>query len=46
MSLVAEEALAAELRAYRRFCFRSQAGRRAADMFPRVTGDIVDCEPA
>jgi hypothetical protein len=46
MSLVAEETPAAERRGYRRFCFGSQVGPRAADMFPRVTGDIVDCEPA
>jgi hypothetical protein len=46
MSLLGEETLAAERRAYRRFCFRPQVGPRAADMLLRVTGDIVDCEPA
>lgn len=45
MSLLAEETLAAERLAHRRNCF-PQVGLRTADVCLRVTGAIIDCEPA
>lgn len=46
MSLLGQETLTAERRACRRVCFEARVGPRAADMLLRVTGDIVEGEPA
>jgi hypothetical protein len=46
VSLSGEETLASARLGYRRFCFGAQVGPRAADVYVRVTGAIVECESA